>query len=91
MSEYGIVIPFVTVKTKGGPHEDHSYVCGYTMGVLDATLPHANSYTLYVHPSNLPQADLIAMRHGFSLESEPWVDSPDDWALLTFSRLGADG
>ena len=37
-TSYGLLMPFVTVVSKGGPHEDESYAAGWEMGVLDARL-----------------------------------------------------
>lgn len=85
---YEPVMPFVTVSSVGGPHDDMSYVQGYSMGRLDEVLKNliGDVYRLYTHPSNLPQADLLAMRFGFAVSCEPWEEAPDDWVLLTFRR-----
>ena len=68
-AEYGLLMPFVTVTSRGGPHDDESYVAGYEMGQLDAQLAAAVHHGLgcpevVVQRSNLPQAELIARRHG---------------------------
>jgi hypothetical protein len=28
------------------------------------------------------------MRHGYAMTSEPWDEHPDEWALVTFTRIG---
>ena len=63
-----LVMPFVSVASKGGPHDDDAYVCGYEMGVLDAYLEHARPqrYELTIHTANRDQADLIAMHRGYT-------------------------
>jgi hypothetical protein len=81
-STYGLVMPFVTCKSRGGPHDDASYVAGYEMGVLNrdlaltrflGTLPGVKQ----IHAENVPQADLIAMRNSYSMEVIPYEDCPD--------------
>jgi hypothetical protein len=67
--EFGLLMPFVTVVSRGGPHDDESYVAGYEMGQLDARLAAAGHHRLgcpevVMQRANLPQAELIAMRHG---------------------------
>lgn len=63
-------LPFVTIKSKGGPHDDESYEAGYQMGQLDAILgiPHIQVYGMAMLTANVKQADLIAMHHGFQME-----------------------
>ena len=68
-----MIMPFVTVTSKGGPHDDESYACGWEMGALDALLGfgHPSSVAQAIHSSNLAQADLIAMRWGYTLRHTP--------------------
>jgi hypothetical protein len=82
MSEAGMVMPFVTVVSKGGPHEDESYVAGWEMGSLDATLSQRTpqAFTITLHTENLPQADLIAMRYGYILTAFPSKDA-EGWSI----------
>lgn len=78
-TEYGMVMPFLPVRSKGGPHNDDAFVAGYEMGLLDAELEaaHYSVYEKTIHEGNAAQADLIAMRRGFIAEfGEPqggWV------------------
>lgn len=83
-----LVMPFVTVKSKGGPHDDDSYTAGYEMGLMDARLASlgewVQSCTFTIQSVNFDQADLIAMRHGFNR-----IDvrsQPTGWAYITVSR-----
>lgn len=70
-AQYGLVMPFVTVKSKGGPHDDDSYAAGFEMGRLDADLKVAktcaHSVIGMIRSENRDQADLIAMKNGFIL------------------------
>ena len=88
-----IAMPFVTVASVGGPHDDESYTCGYEAAILDAELgllearaagpltwAPQNAY----HAANWPQLDLLAMGHGFAAKYEPF---DDQWGFITFTRL----
>lgn len=76
-----MVMPFVSVASKGGPFDDAAFTAGYEMGLLDAVLGHAYTFGLVdrtLRAENRAQADLIAMRHGWRarftvLESDEWV------------------
>ena len=64
--EYDLLMPFVPVKSRGGPHDDDAYVAGYEMGLLNAALEAMPSYHRAVlRTDNREQADLIAMRHEY--------------------------
>lgn len=86
--EYGLVMPFVVCEDQGGPFPAGAFVAGWTCGVLDALLPlvkpHGCTVERYVDPRIVPQLDLIAMRHGFEMTSEPWEEHPDEYTLVTF-------
>ena len=89
---HDLVMPFVTVASKGGPHEDDSYVAGYEMGLLDARLQSlgewVESCTFTIQSANFDQADLIAMRHGFSKIDVRF--QPEGWSYITVSRPSED-
>jgi hypothetical protein len=87
--EYGLVMPFLPVQSKGGPHDDNAYVAGYQMGLLDAEL----SGSVFdqgraIGVENREQADLIAMRHGFVAEFTN-EDVPG-WCCMTVRRAVTD-
>ncbi len=68
-----LVMPFVTVQSVGGPHEDDAYVAGYQMGQLWVRLATAAANELEfghltILAASRTQADLIAMHHGFTAE-----------------------
>jgi hypothetical protein len=87
--ERELLMPFVTVSSHGGPHEDNAYAAGWEMGVLDTLLEYLFEYnnidTHYqmIHTDNVRQADLIVMRHGWTAN---FVDLGDGWTNLTCNR-----
>ena len=84
--EYGLLMPFVTVASVGGPHEDEPYAAGYQMGRIDGLLEHGvPGFPLEatIGAENLKQADLIAMRHGCVIVHDPAADV-DGWAQVKF-------
>lgn len=83
MGGYELIMPFLPVQSKGGPYDDAAYVAGYEMGKLDGDLAQAGAHeplTITVHRDNQEQADLIAMRHGYSTEFRG--DNELGWVLL---------
>lgn len=98
--EYGLVMPFVVCEDQGGPYDAKAFVAGYTASNLDETLRNlahvrANGLVVatikrYVPPALVPQLDLIAMRHGFTLTTEPWDEHPEEWTLATFAFTHLD-
>lgn len=88
--EYALVMPFITCASNGGPHDDTSYVAGWEMGALDAILNISAGIAVEVNRTirveNQPQADLIAMKHGFHAVFET-VD--DEWMHARFMAQGA--
>ena len=62
-SEYELEMPFVCVRSRGGPFDDESFVAGYQMGLLDAELAGSVfDQGRAISVANREQADLIAMR-----------------------------
>jgi hypothetical protein len=88
--ELGLVMPFVSVTSKGGPHDDESYTAGWEMGALDAELAHARvvKNERLIHTANEAQADLIAMRYGYRAEITP--TGTDGWSALLLRSTGVD-
>lgn len=82
---YGLVLPFVCVASSDGPFEDVSFVAGFQMGRLDAKLAVENlcAMTDMVYASLEAQADLIAMRHGMTMDV---LARADEWVHLGFTR-----
>lgn len=78
-----MVMPFVTVKSHGGPHDDVSYICGFEMGYLDARLAALSALggipePQVLHIENSKQIDLIAMQYNLrtliQIEDEVWIN-----------------
>jgi hypothetical protein len=76
---YDLVMPFVTVTSQGGPHDDESYVAGWAMGKLDTLLEQLfpPTWSDMIRDDSEPQADRIAMKHGYTAKftavGESWV------------------
>jgi hypothetical protein len=84
-----LVMPFVTVASEGGPHDDTSYVAGWECGAVDARLQlcaavSAEPLPTVVQTVNLPQLDLVAMRHGYVMTPRPDLEIPE-WSHVTFA------
>ena len=71
-TEYGLVMPFLPVKSRGGPHDDEAFVAGWRLGALDTALASGqrDCIELMLRGDDLAQADLSAMRHGYILTTE---------------------
>ena len=85
--EYGLVMPFVVCASQGGPYNDDAYVAGYETGALDAKLHYERPDLLQVtvHTDNVPQLDLVAMRHGYDVDSTTTVR--DGWTIIELRRV----
>lgn len=84
---YDLVMPFLAVRSKGGPYDDEAYVAGYEMGQLDALLEshHHPINTRAVQTANLAQVDLLAMQYGYTIRSTPYQDDPE-WTTVEFIK-----
>ena len=83
---WGLVMPFVIVKSSGGELDDLSFACGWDCGALDAELRTCHELAAtprarYVKVEILPQLDLIAMRHKFTVQLGEEVS---DWRYVSF-------
>ena len=68
--EYGLVMPFVVCASQAGPYADEPFVAGYDMGYLDGLLDaRPATLTRAVRTACMPQVDLIAMKHGYSIRA----------------------
>ncbi|HYQ69068.1 hypothetical protein [Actinophytocola sp.] len=88
-ASYGLVMRFVTVASKGGPHDDQSYVSGWHMGALDLRLAEFKPahHVETIRTADVVQADLVAMRHGYCFRVEP--TEVDGWEFAEFTRKRA--
>ena len=86
--EFGLLMPFVVCRSQGGPYDDSAFVAGASFGahmaLLEQTKP--EEWAAYVDPQMLRQYDLLAMHGGYKMESEPWDEHPDEWALVRFVK-----
>jgi len=84
---FELVMPFVTVASKGGPHEDQAFTAGWSMGALDALLEHRRPPVVEetIQTDCMPQVDLIAMRHGYSAVFEP--TDVGGWEFMQLTRM----
>lgn len=94
-STHSLVMPFVVVKSAGGELDDMAFAAGWDCGALDAELGvcaqvGATPAGRYVKTPALPQLDLIAMRHGYTVT----VDAKDEdeqatpgWKRVEFARI----
>jgi hypothetical protein len=95
-----LVMPFVACRSNGGPFDDSAFVAGAEFEAIHRDLralvglttlvPVTVRLQKYVDPRLLPQLDLVAMRCGFTMQSEPWDEYPDEWHLATFEWNGGD-
>jgi hypothetical protein len=83
---FDLVMPFVTVTSKGGPHDDDAYTAGWEMGLLDALLDRQRPsvHEQFIQADSEPQADLIAMRRGYSAVVRP---TGEGWAWAEFTAV----
>lgn len=91
-AEFGLVMPFVVCATQGGPYEDHAFVAGVWFGQIGQILRHCqetgsdpDQFEMPVPTPLVPQLDLLAMHHGFTMTSEPWSEAPDEHTFVTFA------
>jgi len=76
-TEHRLVMPFVSVASVGGPFDDAAYVAGWRAGQLAGVLerlPAAEDLHFQARDEDVPQMDLIAMRHHRRLHAGASVD-----------------
>lgn len=86
---FELVMPFVAVRSVGGPYADDAYAAGWEMGALNVELRRVrpDTMTVAIRAANGAQAELIAMHHGYVAHQVPY---DDHWTMLTLRRAGAD-
>jgi hypothetical protein len=83
-TEYGLVMPFVVVESAGGPYDDEAFCAGYDLGTMDTLLTqHPQFHNRTIRTACLPQADLLAMRHGYSMRH---AESSTYWTVVELTR-----
>jgi hypothetical protein len=88
---FGMVMPFVVVKSNGGELDDQSFACGWDCGQLYGELETcqrlgATPQARQVKAEILPQLDLIAMHHGFTVTVDNEDQNPD-WRRVEFAPV----
>lgn len=88
-AEYELVMPFVVCQDHGGPYEAGAFVGGVYYGKIDRQLEveQPAMFEQYVPSELVPQLDLLAMHHGYTMESEPWRDHPEDWTWVAMRKI----
>lgn len=84
--EYGLVMPFVNVASKGGPYDDLAYAAGWAMGALDTELGQWRPVTVSktIRTDDVAQADLVAMKNGYKAKiTESEVEG---WSYVELTR-----
>lgn len=94
MPGYSLVMPFVVCASNGGPYDDNSFVAGVVFATHQGLLEHAHPETgrsvepgFPVFNPLVPQLDLLAMSHGFSLVAEPVEGMEDEWTQVTYTPM----
>lgn len=88
-ASYSPVMPFVACTSKGGPYDDDAYAAGWQLGKIDEQLEQAADRREWSHivatvfTTNVEQADLVAMCHGFSSSVTETHDG--GWSDVMFS------
>lgn len=82
-------IPLVNLKSVGGKFDDDAFIAGFEMGSLDcrlfqASFIQAESLLATVLIDNESQADLIAMKHNYKIESREETEC-GKWVALLFT------
>lgn len=78
--EYGLIMPFMVCASQGGPFDDAAFVAGVSFGqhmTEVSVCPGATGWSAYVHPAMVPLYDLLAMRNGYVMSAEPWMEHPE--------------
>lgn len=90
-----LLVPFVVCASKDGPFDDEAFAAGFACGEIHQTLAAAASLGRVtslrfptVRAALLPQLDLIAMHHGFTMTGEIDEEFPQ-WAQVSFTWRGA--
>lgn len=85
--DYELVMPFIVVKSVGGPFEDTDFVAGFQCGDLFRRMDHGeNPIMATLYKSLIPQFDLIAMKHGYTIMiDDEFVN--DLWVHIGFDKI----
>lgn len=91
---YSLVMPFVLCQSEGGHLDDTAFTFGWECGRLDADLAVGlHRVERILHADVMPQADLIAMKHGYNVEAKEddavsEVAAHIGWRSVAFTKSG---
>lgn len=82
------VVPFVSLKSRGGAFDDDGFTAGFEMGNLWCTLglcagQQALPPRTMIRQANEHQADLLAMHHGYTM-TKVGVTEDGYWCDVVF-------
>jgi hypothetical protein len=88
-ADYELVMPFVVVRSTGGPYDDEAYCAGMELGRLDRDLltmcTWVDTFETLIRVANAPHVDLVAMQYGWAMDHDPEHDA-DGWVTVTLRR-----
>lgn len=87
--DFDLVMPFVAVKSEGGPYDDDSFAAGFRCATVSMVLAERDRalFAVMAREGELRQLDLIAMRAGYTTKSQRAPDADGVWFDVTFERL----
>lgn len=90
--EYGLVYPFVVTSDNGGTYDPDAFVAGVQFGQIDQLMESGTPiFERYVASGIVPQLDLAAMHHGYSMTAEAWDEHPAEWTRVSLTRNSPAG
>lgn len=91
ITDHGLVVPFTSLASSGGPYEDKAYAAGWEMGALMALLSlhreHVHVHAQMIREQNREQAELIAAHNGYTVA---FSAAGDGWLLVSLRRGDAE-
>ena len=85
--KFELLMPFLAVESKGGPYDDQAFTAGYQMGNINGLLEDRRiaATTFIIYQPLKEQADLIAMRFGYTMEV--LHDDSEEWMQVGYTRI----
>lgn len=96
--DFETVIPLVICQREGGELDDDAFIAGWTCGAIDLMLEMASQVLgvalrvaeirIPVPYVTIPQLDLIAMKHGYTVLQQIDLETEDDeeWVYIRFEK-----
>lgn len=101
-TRWGMLYPFLAVKSKGGPYDDDAFVGGAQLGRVDTLLQVAETMdairrlSFTVRTTLVKTLELAGMARGFPLMEAETIQATDEypampeWSTITFRRTEED-